>query len=313
MLLHQPVEAEIRHHGDGHELDAELRRQDGEDLIPVHDLARRVDREHPVAVAVERDSEVESGVDDRPAQGGEVGRAAAFVDVRPVGIGADRGHLGAERRERLGRDPRVGAVCAVDHDSAARRDRSRNARPRARDSCRSRRRRGRSCRRRGSGASSSASISASERSVSLWPSASKNLTPLYSGGLCEAVITTPRSSARSATAGVGSTPASTAFPPAATTPRANASSSSGPDARVSRPTKTRPPAAPERRSLAEPLDELDGQILPDDPANTVRAEEAAIRQRGATAWRTGAPCAPCAARPSCARPGVRRASGSPRA
>ena len=119
VLLHQPVEAEIRHHGDRYELDAELRRQDGEDLIPVHDLAHRVDREHPVAVAVERDSEVGSGVDDRPAQGGKVGRAAAFVDVRPVGIGADRGHLGPERRERLGRDPRVGAVCAVDHDSAA--------------------------------------------------------------------------------------------------------------------------------------------------------------------------------------------------
>src|SRR5215211_1665343 len=64
--------------------------------------------------------------------------------------------------------------------------------------------------------------------------------PLYSGGLCEAEMTTPRSSASSATAGVGSTPASTAFPPAATMPRANASSSSGPEPRVSRPTKTRP-------------------------------------------------------------------------
>ena len=93
----------------------------------------------------------------------------------------------------------------------------------------------------GAGASSSASISSSAASVSFWPSRSKNLTPLYSGGLCEAEMTTPRSSASSATAGVGSTPASTAVPPAEATPRANASSSSSPEARVSRPTKTRPP------------------------------------------------------------------------
>src|SRR5215204_6877327 len=52
-------------------------------------------------------------------------------------------------------------------------------------------------------------------------------------------MTTPRSSRSSATAGVGTTPPSTACPPAATTPRANACSSSGPDARVSRPMKTR--------------------------------------------------------------------------
>src|SRR5919108_2108074 len=91
------------------------------------------------------------------------------------------------------------------------------------------------------GVTSSASISSSASSVSLRPSRSKSLTPLYSGGLCEAEMTAPRSSARRATAGVGRTPASTALPPAETTPRANASSSSGPDARVSRPTKTRPP------------------------------------------------------------------------
>src|SRR6478672_9853749 len=106
-----------------------------------------------------------------------------------------------------------------------------------------------------SGASSNASISSSEASDSLLPCSSKNLTPLYSGGLCDAETTTPRSSASRATAGVGSTPASTALPPASTIPRANASSSSGPEARVSRPTKTRPPfdqsvAALPRRSMS---------------------------------------------------------------
>src|SRR5262249_6534143 len=44
----------------------------------------------------------------------------------------------------------------------------------------------------------------------------------------------------SATAGVGRTPASTAVPPAEAMPAANASSSSGPLALVSRPTKMRP-------------------------------------------------------------------------
>ncbi len=52
----------------------------------------------------------------------------------------------------------------------------------------------------------------------------------------------PRSSASRATAGVGSTPAITAFPPAEATPLANARSSSGPDPRVSRPMKTAPPS-----------------------------------------------------------------------
>ena len=100
------------------------------------------------------------------------------------------------------------------------------------------------------GASSRPSISSSCASVSFWPCPVKSFTPLYSGGLCEAEITTPTSSASSATAGVGSTPASTALPPAATTPRANASSSSGPDPRVSRPTNTRPP--PDQRVTALP-------------------------------------------------------------
>src|SRR4051794_38320470 len=90
------------------------------------------------------------------------------------------------------------------------------------------------------GWSSRASISSSCVSVSFWPSRSKNLTPLYSGGLCDAVITQPRSSVSSATAGVGSTPATTALPPADAIPRARAASRSTPDARVSRPTKMRP-------------------------------------------------------------------------
>src|SRR6266436_5552159 len=100
------------------------------------------------------------------------------------------------------------------------------------------------------GASSSASISSSSESDSFRPSRSKNLTPLYSGGLWDAVMTHPRSSVRSATAGVGSTPATTALPPADAIPRASACSSSGPDARVSRPTKMRP--RPDHNVAARP-------------------------------------------------------------
>src|SRR5215211_924781 len=100
------------------------------------------------------------------------------------------------------------------------------------------------------GSSSSASISSSEASLSFCPSPSKNLTPLYCGGLCEAEMTAPRSSASRATAGVGRMPPSTAFPPADATPSANAASSSGPELRVSRPTKTRP--RPDQSAAARP-------------------------------------------------------------
>ena len=37
-LRHQPVEAEIRHHRDGHLVDAERERQHGHDLVAVHGL-----------------------------------------------------------------------------------------------------------------------------------------------------------------------------------------------------------------------------------------------------------------------------------
>ena len=109
-----------------------------------------------------------------------------------------------------------------------------------------RRRAARPSRRPSAEASSSASIASSSSSVSLRPSPSKSLTPLYGGGLCDAETTAPRSSASRATAGVGSTPARTAVQPADEIPRASAASSSGPDPRVSRPMRTRPGSDPFR-------------------------------------------------------------------
>ena len=93
-------------------------------------------------------------------------------------------------------------------------------------------------------------MSSSLSSLSFCPSPSNSFTPLYCGGLWEAVTTAPTSSASSATAGLGSTPPSTAEPPADAIPRPSASSSSTPDARVSRPTKTRP--RPDQSATALP-------------------------------------------------------------
>jgi hypothetical protein len=96
-----------------------MEHQDRQDLVAVHDLASGVHGQHPVAVAVERDPEVRTGLRNNLLQVSKVGRAAADVDVRPVGLGADRADLGAELLEGLRRDPGVGPVRAVDDDLQA--------------------------------------------------------------------------------------------------------------------------------------------------------------------------------------------------
>ena len=92
-------------------------------------------------------------------------------------------------------------------------------------------------------------------------------------------MTTPRSSAASATAGVGSTPPSTASPPAETTPRANACLELGARAARVAPDEDASRAAPERRRAAEPLDEVGREELADDAADAV-GPEVAPRHRG---------------------------------
>ena len=57
-LLHQPVEAEIRHLGDGDEVDAEVERKHGDDRVTVDRLAALVHGQHAIAVPVEGDAEV---------------------------------------------------------------------------------------------------------------------------------------------------------------------------------------------------------------------------------------------------------------
>ena len=53
------MEAEVRHDRHGDEVDAEVEREDRDDVISVDHFAVLVDGEHPVAVAVERDAEIE--------------------------------------------------------------------------------------------------------------------------------------------------------------------------------------------------------------------------------------------------------------
>ena len=63
-LLHQRVEAVIRHLCHGDEVDAEVQCEDRDDLIAVDEIAALVDGEHAVAVAVECDADVELPGDD---------------------------------------------------------------------------------------------------------------------------------------------------------------------------------------------------------------------------------------------------------
>ena len=116
VLAHQLVEAEVRHHRHRDEVDAEVEREHGEDLVSVDRVAFRVHREHAVAVTVEGDPEVVPARRHRALEEGEIGCAAADVDVRAVRIRGDRRHLGTELLEGLRRDSRVRAVRAVDRE-----------------------------------------------------------------------------------------------------------------------------------------------------------------------------------------------------
>src|SRR5256885_7262232 len=67
-LLEQAVKSEVGHDRHGHELDAEVEREHGQDLVAVHHLAALVDGEHSIAVPVERDPEIQPFLDDELLQ-----------------------------------------------------------------------------------------------------------------------------------------------------------------------------------------------------------------------------------------------------
>jgi hypothetical protein len=65
-------------------------------LIAIVEVAHRVDHHHPVAIPVQRDSDVGALGDDRCPQGRGCGRTDILVDVQAIGFGADTGDFGAQ-------------------------------------------------------------------------------------------------------------------------------------------------------------------------------------------------------------------------
>ena len=94
--------------------DAEVLGGQRDQLVAVDDRAVAVDGQHAVAVAVEREAGVVVARGHRLAQRVEVRRAAAGVDVAPVGLGGDHVDVGAEAAEDLRRGLVGGAVGAVE-------------------------------------------------------------------------------------------------------------------------------------------------------------------------------------------------------
>ena len=181
-------------------------------------------------------------------------------------------------------------------------------------------------------------MSSSTSSGSLKPSRLKNLIPLYSGALCEAEMTTPPSASssrtRSATAGVGTMPA---------TERVGAAGADAGDQRglehlaaassVSTDDDLSAALLAEEVAggLAQPERELRGEFSVRDTADAIGSEEPChaiplTKRRGpprvrrapvgcndeprSSAWRTAASCGPSSGRTSCARPCGGRDAGS---
>ena len=118
--LHRRMEAVVGHHRHGHPVAAEtpalaqVQRRERHQLVAVDDLAAAVDRQHAVAVAVEREPERVSARDHRAGEHVEVRGAAAGVDVAAVGRVGDHRHARAETPEDLRRNLVGGAVGAVE-------------------------------------------------------------------------------------------------------------------------------------------------------------------------------------------------------
>ena len=100
------MEPEVRHGRHDDQIDAQVECQHGQGLVAVDDLPPLVHGQHPVAIAIECDPQVEPLFLDRALQQREIRRAAADVDVVAVRLGPDRRHPGTQLLERLRCDAR---------------------------------------------------------------------------------------------------------------------------------------------------------------------------------------------------------------
>ena len=122
---HRLVQAEVAHHrGDEGVLCqppllAQRDGQQAEDLVAVDDLAGVVDREAAVGVAVDGEAGVGPVLEHGLPQRGQVGRAAAGVDVEPVGAVPDRDDPRAGGGQRLRAGLVRSTVGAVEHHGEA--------------------------------------------------------------------------------------------------------------------------------------------------------------------------------------------------
>ncbi len=86
------LQAAVREDGDDERPPGErapgqpLQGEDPEHLVPVHDPAGRVDRDEPIRVAVQGESDVGTVLGDGPGEAGRIRRPAVEVDVRAVRV-----------------------------------------------------------------------------------------------------------------------------------------------------------------------------------------------------------------------------------
>ena len=96
-----------------------LERADAHHPVPVDDVASLADRDEAVGVAVEGETHVQSLGPHQVGQAGRVGRAAADVDIRPIGIDMDGDHLRTEIAQEVGPEERGGSIGSVHADPQA--------------------------------------------------------------------------------------------------------------------------------------------------------------------------------------------------
>ena len=120
-LLQAPVRENRHHEAAAVERAAgePLERQDPEDLVPVHEAPGGIDGDAAVRVPVKGEPHVRPVRPDSVHQGRRIRRAAAAVDVVPVGRVVDNGDPGAGRPQDRRADPAGRPVRRVEDDVKA--------------------------------------------------------------------------------------------------------------------------------------------------------------------------------------------------